>query len=141
MWKSEKWNKKKLLLWITWSLFFFVYVTYRSRDIKIHSISRQLFFVEYFIFSKGIFIVSQNFWNTTVQNSKFICFNRNLISGIIRIYQVWWWCSFFIFWTENIFFEATLVQKFQNFGFKVKFGTLACSNVLNLLVILTFSGS
>ena len=113
-------------------------MTYRSKNIKIHPISRQLFFVGCFIFSQWIFIVNQKFWNTRVQNSKFICFIWNLIPGITRTYRVWWWCPFLIIWTENIFFWGNFGPKFQIFGFKLKFGILTSLNKLNLLVILTF---
>ena len=53
--------------------------------------------------------------------------------------RIQWWCSLFLFQTENNPFGANLVQKNQNCQFKLKFGTKTTSIMHNSMMMFTFS--
>ena len=72
-----------------------------------------------------------SFWRISSKRSKVICWSRNLILDINKIYQIWWKfylfvclfvCLFFSFLTTNIFLRKRRLKN-QNCQFNVIFYT------------------
>ena len=66
-------------------------------------------------------------------------FRANFIPGLNWIFRFQWWCTLFLISNGNTLL-GEFGQKIQNCQFKLKFGTLANSNMQNVMVVFTFSG-
>ena len=71
------------------------------------------------------------------RKNKIVSLSWNLVPILIRICGIQWWCSLFCLRSE-IPFLGKFDPKYQNFQYKLKFGTWTNSNMQNALVMFTF---
>ena len=72
-----------------------------------------------------------SFWTNLVRKIRFVCLRWNLLTGLISMRWIRWWCSNFLFWTGNILFGKILFKKSTLFN--MKFGTYTNSNLRDLM--------
>ena len=78
------------------------------------------------------------FWENLVQKIKIVSLRLNLISMLIWVCRIQWWCSlFFRFWPE-VLFLGKFGPKNQNCQFKMKLDTYTNPNIHNSMVMFTF---
>ena len=87
-----------------------------------------------FIFSLYLFFQKYLSWINLVQNIKIVSLSLNLVSKLMRICRIQWWCSLFLFWTRTILFGQIWSEN-RNYQFKLKL-TSICSLTM---VMFTFS--
>ena len=92
------------------------------------------------MFTFSVFDWNYLFWANFVQKIKFVNIGWNLVSRLIRMCRIQWWCSFFLFYLgwKNPFLDK-LGPQGQNCQFKMKFGTYINSNMQNSMVVFSFS--
>ena len=64
---------------------------------------------------QGLFMINNDFstlfWVKLAKKITIVSLRWNLVTRIIWIYQILWWCSLFQFWTENILFGQIWSKK------------------------------
>ena len=77
------------------------------------------------------------FWVNLAKKIKIVCLRWNSASRLIRKCWIRWWCLLFLLWTKNTLFQQIWSKKSKLFNMKL--GIYTNSNMLNLLVMFTFS--
>ena len=78
------------------------------------------------------------FWENLVLKIKIVSLRSNLISILIRICRIQWWCSLFFRFQPEVLFLGKFGPKIQNCQFKMKLDTSTNSNIHNSMVMITF---
>ena len=84
-----------------------------------------------------VFDWKYHFWANLAQKVKIISWNRNLVTRLIWICTIQWYCSLFLFLSGNTLF-GQICSKKSKFHFKLKFGTYTNLNMQNLMVNFIF---
>ena len=89
------------------------------------------------MFTVFVFDWKYHFWANLAQKVKIISWNRDLVTRLIWICTIQWYCSLFLFLSGNTLFGQICSIK-SKFHFKLKFGSYTNSNMQNLMVKFIF---
>ena len=89
------------------------------------------------LFSFFVFEWKYPFSTNLVQKIKIFTLSWNLVPTLIRACRIQWWCSFFSFWSEIIFWDKFSPNS-KNYQLRLKYGTYTNSNMQNSMMLFTF---